>query len=309
MSGSIILYFQEHANSFLDLLMQGITMAGEQMVFIAVITFIIWNISKRSGYMLTYTLMTSSILNGLLKLIVHSPRPFQVLEGIEGKRLSTAEGYSFPSGHTQGAVTFYTGVALCLKKRRYMAAAVIIAGLVGLSRVYLGVHWPIDVIGGFTIGLLYTLVMFTLLERLIDDPIFRQRLNLITAGISAAGLLVLIPLASGDSVHYEQYHSLIKLLSITGGFTIASFFEERQVHYDTAGSLMIKLLRYVIGLAGALLIMYGFKLILPTHEISTVIRYAGAALWAFYLYPLIGIRIRMDSDGTTLFTVLTPPND
>ncbi len=302
MSESILMFFQDLSTPVLDIIMNAITFAGEQLIFIAVITYIIWNVSKKGGYILTYTLMSSSALNGILKLIVHSPRPFQVIEGIEGKRLATAEGYAFPSGHTQGATTFYTSLALSLKRRSFMVIAIILSLIVGISRLYLGVHWPIDVIGGFTLGLLFTLIMYQLLPKILEDPQKRQRLNLYTAGLSGLVLIVLVPLASGDSIHNEQYHSLIKLFSIMGGFTIGSYLEEKMVGYSVEASRLVKLLRFFLGLIGAVAIMYGGKYLLPDHEISTVIRYAGASIWAFYLFPLIGVNIKIDSEGNRLFS-------
>ncbi len=302
MSESILMFFQELSTPFLDVIMNAITFAGEQLIFIAVITYIIWNVSKQGGYILTYTLMSSSALNGILKLIVHSPRPFQVIEGIEGKRLATAEGYAFPSGHTQGATTFYTSIALTFKKRPLMILAILLSLLVAISRLYLGVHWPIDVIGGFTLGILFTLVMYQLLPKIINDPVKKQRLNLITALVSTVVLIVLVPLASGDSVHNEQYHSLIKLFAIMAGFTIGSYFEEKMVAYSVEATRIVKLLRFFLGLTGAVAIMYGGKFLLPDHELATVIRYAGASIWAFFLYPLIGINLPIDSEGNKLFS-------
>jgi undecaprenyl-diphosphatase len=80
---------------------------------------------------------------------------------------------SFPSGHSASSMIFYLTLALLLTHRsrwRWLAAALAIAAslLIGLSRVMLGVHWPSDVIGGWTFGLLWVLLTLRIAEHLID---------------------------------------------------------------------------------------------------------------------------------------------
>ena len=116
MQETILSYFQGISTPFLDVFFSLATMLGEQYVIIAVVTLVYWNISKKEGFLLTYMFLISTLVNSLLKIAFHTPRPFQVLDNIGGKRLQTATGYSFPSGHTQGATSMFTTLALILKK-------------------------------------------------------------------------------------------------------------------------------------------------------------------------------------------------
>ena len=174
MQESILLFFQNTGTPFLDHLFELITMLGEKNVLIVVITWMFWNVNKKKGFILSYTLMFSLLINSVVKISFHRPRPFQVLSGITGKRVETATGYSFPSGHTQGASTFYPTLALLFKKWWLYVLAVLVSMLIALSRVYLGVHWPVDVMAAFLIGILLSIILYNILNAAFNNIKFRN---------------------------------------------------------------------------------------------------------------------------------------
>ena len=82
----------------------------------------------------------------------------------ENPHLVATYNLSFPSGHSANAMMIYLCLALLLPRERrgpWIAAALVIAGLVGLSRMMLGVHWPSDVVGGWSYGAIWTLLLVT----------------------------------------------------------------------------------------------------------------------------------------------------
>ncbi len=151
---ALINFIQQDKSPVLQILMSILTDIGNEY-FVVVIIFIaglwLWT-SKSYGYLEEFMLVSlvSYIVNILVKSLVHRQRPFSWL-GV------TASGYSFPSGHS--IMTFVIAAELVLILRRLHLArwwvyslAFIIVLAVGISRVYLGVHWPSDVAGGWLMG-------------------------------------------------------------------------------------------------------------------------------------------------------------
>ena len=94
---------------------------------------------------------------------------FNRMRPAEDPHLVVTHNLSFPSGHSANAMMTYVALALFLcapeHRRPWLAAAVALAFLVGLSRVMLGVHWPSDVVGGWSYGLLWALLLYALSKR------------------------------------------------------------------------------------------------------------------------------------------------
>lgn len=109
---------------------------------------------------LAASLVGATALSNLIKLAVGRPRP-------DGVALVEALGYAFPSGHATAAAAGWLSVAIVLggliaswaRKVALVTAAFLIAGVVGLSRVYLGVHEPTDVLGGWALGAFWVAVI------------------------------------------------------------------------------------------------------------------------------------------------------
>ncbi len=99
---------------------------------------------------LAAVIASGAIDNMVIKTVVDRARPYLAVPGIQN--LITVHGSSFPSGHA-GSAFAAAGVMWQTLPRLYGAAALVLAALIGLSRVYLGVHYPSDVLGGMLIGL------------------------------------------------------------------------------------------------------------------------------------------------------------
>jgi len=126
-----------------------------------------WRGHLRTGLTLVAVTMAGRAVSELQKYEVARVRP--ALE----PHLVLVKTSSFPSGHSASSMIFYLTVALLLTHRgrwRHLAAAgaVLMAVLIGLSRVMLGVHWPSDVIGGWVFGLLWVLLTLRIAEHLFE---------------------------------------------------------------------------------------------------------------------------------------------
>ena len=152
----------------LTVIMKVITNLSSAYVLIAIaIGTLLFIKNKKIGLCVTGNLVIATLLNQLLKYIIQRPRP-------EGYRLIAESGYSFPSGHSMVSMAFY-GLIIYLiwkmvknKRIKYVACGILgfLIPMIGFSRIYLGVHYASDVIGGFAISIVY-LLLFTNMTRSI----------------------------------------------------------------------------------------------------------------------------------------------
>lgn len=296
MQESIMLFFLNIANPILDFLANIASAVGEQTFVIAVILYIFYNYDKKKGFGLFTSVLFAVLGMGILKAVVRAPRPFQVLESIDGKRLETATGYSFPSGHTTTGAAFYTALALTFKKRPVSILCAVMMALVGLSRLYLGVHWPIDVFAGLLLGVAISFVVSRYLNALYDDKNKRIRLSLWIGSLSfAAGAITAILLNTG-TIDEVAFTDLMKVFALGGGGYLGFALENKKVNFTVEEKRSKQIVRYVIGLVGILLFM-GAKVIIPEslYAVGSFVRYTLVGLWATGLYPLIGKNLRLFS--------------
>lgn len=296
MQETILRLFQSLATPGLDRLAEAVTMLGEEDLTIIVATYIYWNLSKKTGFRLTAVFTFSTILNLLVKISVRAPRPFQVLASFQGKRLATATGYSFPSGHSQAAATLFTIGALLFRRWWAVLAAVLAIPLVGLSRIYLGVHWPVDVLVGIILGVASTLLLWKILCRREEAPGgLGQLVPLLAAGVAGAALLLLLL----DGIFFHGAVDLKDFFKIAGagaGFFGGFALESRRLGFDARrGRTSLKALRYCLGLFGAAALLLGLKLLLPDGKVFAFLRYGAVGFWAAFLWPLIGMRMGLFS--------------
>lgn len=161
---SIILWIQENLRGPLDGLWVFITHLGDEgYLWIAMgILFLIFKKTRPIGFtMLVSLIINFVIVNLTLKGLVARPRPFVINEAIQPLITNVSAYRSFPSGHTSGSFSamfaFYRWVP-----KKFGIPALILAGLISISRWYVGVHYPTDVLGGLIIGYLSSVAAYYL---------------------------------------------------------------------------------------------------------------------------------------------------
>lgn len=265
----ILRNIQSIANPFLDLLFQLITICGEQLVLISIISIIYWALDKKFGEYIAYSVLTSVLLNNAIKDIFKMKRPIGE-EGIRTLREETATGYSFPSGHTQGASSFYGAMAIYLKKRVMYIIATVMIILIGFSRLYLGVHYPKDVIVGGILGVLTSLICYKLYNKVEN----KMLLYVITFAIFIPALT------------FAHSADFIKGMGTYLGFIIGIYIEKKYVNFSTEGSTGNKIIRVLLGIVILLVLQLGLKVLLPSGTIFSFIRYSLISLVGIGVYPM-----------------------
>jgi len=165
---TFLLWLHQFANPTLDNLMLFITQLGNPkiVVLVAGITILTlwWRRYRLEMMVFVITCLGGFILNRGLKLFFSKPRP-QLW-----KQLIVETSYSFPSGHALGSIVLYGFLAYLLAiyypkfSPIIYVLAVILIGSIGISRLYLGVHWPTDIIAGYGVGFLWLMICITILK-------------------------------------------------------------------------------------------------------------------------------------------------
>ncbi len=165
--GNILLWIQEHVrNDVLTPVFKFITTTGNAgMIWIAItLLLLLLPKTRRQGILVACSLLGSLLVNNiLLKNIVARVRPYEVVDGLE-LLVRKATDWSFPSGHTGSSFAAAVMMFLVLPKR-YGIPALVYAFLMGCSRLYVGIHYPTDVLAGAVTGTLCACVVYVVYKK------------------------------------------------------------------------------------------------------------------------------------------------
>lgn len=231
-----------------------ITLLGNDAVLSGLCAVVYWSFDKRRGRLVTYVLFFGAYLNFLLKVLIPWPRPPAQLRIVERNEMSNG----FPSGHAQDTATFWGWLSLDFKKRILPAMGVLVVVAVGISRIYLGVHYPAQVIGGWLIGLAVPIAVWLALGQSLKSS---GRIQFGPQVLFAAATLIPLFLAVGLGATGEVNPGQIG--GYLFGFSLGAIAEDRYVGFKTDVGSGRKILRIVIGgaIIGALFL--GLDKILP----------------------------------------------
>lgn len=155
MDGYFLIFIQEHIrNPICDPIFTGITHLGDGGIFWIILTVVLlcFKKTRRAGVYSACALIGSLIVNNMiLKNLVNRTRPYEVVEGLRCM-VGLAHDASFPSGHT--GASFASSVAMSRQlPRKWAVFFLVLAGLIAFSRLYVGIHYPTDVLGGLCTGI------------------------------------------------------------------------------------------------------------------------------------------------------------
>ena len=166
--GSMLLWIQNNLRSdFLDPIMKAITMLGDKGLIWILITLVllIMRRTRKLGLMCAVSMMIGLIVTNLaIKNLVARIRPYEMIQGLNCI-VPLADDWSFPSGHTTNSLAC-AWVLFKKTPRKFGVPALILAILIAFSRLYVGIHYPTDVLGGALIGIASACLAMLLVPRL-----------------------------------------------------------------------------------------------------------------------------------------------
>ena len=292
---SVLYFFESIRNGFLDRLFSALTFFGEEILILAIICMLYWCLNKRLAYQLCFTYFLAGLGAQFLKVVCRIPRPWVLDSNFHpvDTAVPTATGYSCPSGHTQGSTALYGTLGLVYWRQKgprrglVLAAGLLLPALVGLSRIYLGVHTPKDVLTGYLISLAVALPVTWYFaghpEKEKASPILAAALFLISAAVSLTAV-VLIHLGVTEAVLASD---CCKAGAAGMGFSIGWLIEKNYIRFPTEGTLLFQAGKLLLGAAGALLIKSGLKSLLGESIPSDMLRYFLLVIWVMILYPIL----------------------
>ena len=258
-----LLFLQEirlAAGSGVTVVFNTITELGASTLAILVIALTYWCLSRELGIRIGFSVALGGMINQFCKNIFCVSRPW-----IRDPRITPAEaalpeatGYAFPSGHSQMGMDIYGSIALYSRKKFLRVIFILMALLVGFSRNFLGVHTPQDVLAGLTIGAITVLaapkLIIWLESRKNNDLRFLALMTVLTVVFLVFTSLKPYPMVYAKGVLLTDPVDMVTdcyaVAALFLGFISAWIAERRYVRFDNDGTVPVRLLRGVIGIAG-----------------------------------------------------------
>jgi membrane-associated phospholipid phosphatase len=275
-NATIIKAVQSISNPFFDALFTGFTLVGEETFFMIFAVLVYWCLNKKLGYRMGLSYLTGVFVNTAIKELLRVPRPIGE-PGIRSLRVETAYGYSFPSGHSENATIIIMQLMRYFKKLWMTVLGIIVILMVALSRIYLGVHRPIDVLAGIAIGIVWVIV-----SNIVFD--YSEK-----SGRKYVMLLLILPVCILNFIgnYPEGYKALGTLIAFYVGYLI----EPKFIRYQTQSKLLLQILKAAIGIGVLFALKELLKRVLPASDISDFCRYFIMGAWVTMIGPWLWMRI------------------
>jgi len=265
------------------------SMFGEELLLILIMGFVYWCYDKKLGRTMGLSAIMGLAWNTMAKNIALRRRPYFDHEGIKILRVVepeadiydiSAQGYSFPSGHSTNAATVFGSLAVNLRKRWVTVVAIVIPLLTGISRFVVGAHYPTDVLAGWLLGLISVLIV-RLLEKRVKNT------------LALYGILLV---ASVPGFFYCKSADYFTAMGLLIGFMAGTLLDDHCVHFENTRKPLWMVVRVVGGLAVYLVLSKVLKMPFSKEFLSSgstaalmvrCARYAIIAFVDFGVYPML----------------------
>ena len=279
----VIVALQAIRSPALDAFFQGVTFLGDAEFYLLLAPIFIWSVNYRLGARLGVLLLLSSYINEALKNALMQSRPCEPRPDL---CIDQAEGYGIPSGHSQNAIVFWGVIAHWISKAWAWAVAILLMLLIGLSRIYLGVHFPSDVLVGWVIGIVILGIYIVLGERVEK---WLGGLSLAVQILLALALPILLLAIQPSDV-------MVQVTGAFAGIAVGVALGIRYLDFDAGGQFWKRAVRFLLGVAVVAAIFFGMRIIFPgegesLYSIFRYLRYGSVGLWISLGAPWLFLRV------------------
>lgn len=303
---AIVEFFQSFACGFLDVFFWLITKLGEETMFFFVLTVAYLCYSKKFAIKISFYYLSSVAFNNLLKLIVKRPRPY--VESTTISNRLNADGYSFPSGHTQGyfavATTSFIEVNKYNKSRSIKISTLVILSLLGilvmLSRMYWGQHFLSDVVVGMMFGISVIYFMDWLITILPNKVKELFTLNRIYVGLGVVALILFIIILMLDIFAGFNVDVAYKFCGVFFAMSIGYFVDKKWIGYESCQGFKIGLLKALISVSIIALLYWALSVMFRINSYIIFVVYLFLGLICTTILPVIFkklFKVKVDNEN------------
>ncbi|MGC9394101.1 MAG: phosphatase PAP2 family protein [Anaerolineae bacterium] len=267
---AFILWLQQFRPA-LDVLFRAFTFTGDELFFLLFLPLIYWCLDRRLGARVTLLFLVSAYVNAVAKVFAAQPRP-AIYDARVWAYSDVGGSGGFPSGHTQNTLAVWGYLAAKVRRTWMWIVAGVLIVCVPLSRLYLGVHFPHDLLGGYVIG---ALLLFAYLR-------WGERGEQWLAGMGVGAQLALVAAFSIPLMLVFPSED-----GVTGGATLLGMgigfvLQARWIGFEADGALWKRVMRYAVGAAVIVGLWAGLRAAFSTLEPALLFRFIRYALMGFW---------------------------
>lgn len=258
------LYFLEDIRvPVLNEIMLGITYLGDEIAFLVVALILVWCADKRTGYYILSVGFLGTIASQFMKLWFRIPRPWVLDENftILEQAREGASGYSFPSGHSQSSVGTFGSIAHTTKNKILRWVCIAVCVLVPFSRMYVGVHTPLDVGVGVALALLFIFALKPIILGKNKNALPIFMCVMVVIAIAYLCFVELYPFPADIDPHNmaSGRKNAYTLLGALLGLIVVYIVDENWLHFPTKAVWWVQIIKVAVGLVIALAVKEGIK--------------------------------------------------
>ena len=277
---NINIFFRNIGTPLLDTLFKALTDAGSEPVYILLASIIFWCLNKKMGIRAMYVIFFSAYLAILAKNLFGMLRPPTYLHKV------TENEFGFPSGHAQVSSGFYGYLGFRSKRTQIIIVGIIAIFLISLSRIYLGVHYTGDVVGGIIFGLMVAFISYKSESGFLNIINRQGRSTKYLIAMCLPVVLVLITSLQG-SLLKEQ----IELGLVMGSVGFGYLLEEEKIRFSDVKNKKQAVKRAFIGILFLGLIYLISELLSLINPIFIYVRYGALVFSSVCVVPWMFTKI------------------